>query len=307
MVPDKVSLSLGDHVRPFLIESAGVRGRLVRLNSVSAEILARHAYAPAVGALLAELLVMAAGFASLLKYDGIFTLQIKGSGPLKLMVADVTAAGVIRGYAEGDKEALAKLPPIDAAPVPHVLGSGYVAFTVDQPGLTERYQGIVELTGQTLGESLLHYFRQSEQLPTMVRSASRLKDGRWSASGLVLQRVPTEGGLERGEAPEGLEEEESWRRVSLLAATLKNEELDFHTLDDEALLWRLFNEEQVRVYPPRPLSDGCRCSQERIEGMLRQLGKESVEEMTVDDKVEVTCQFCNRLYHFSRQDAAKLF
>lgn len=297
----------GDHVLPFLIESAGVRGRLVRLKAVSSTILKRHDYPATVAGLLADLLLLASGFASLLKYDGIFTLQVKGDGPLKMMVADVTSAGILRGYADGDQAALADLPLAAGRSVPRALGGGYLAFTVDQAGLKERYQGIVEMTGESLSDCLLHYFRQSEQLATMIRMARRDSAEGWEGAALILQRVPSEGGVERGVSEDDPSGDEGFRRVSLLAATLKDDELFDEKLSDQDLLWRLFNEEQVRVFDPRPLSDGCRCSREKIVDVLRQLGKDEVTDMAREEKIEVVCEFCSRAYRFQPDEALALF
>src|SRR6202048_3091297 len=161
-----------DLIQPFRIDPFALRARLVRLGPAIDRILSQHAYPEPVAAMLGEAITLAVVLAGALKYDGIFTLQTKGDGPIKLMVADVSTAGAVRGYAQYDAAKLdtalcgarRALPP-----VPGLVGSGYIAFTVDQGEDTDRYQGIVELAGSTLAECARHYFRQSEQLQAGIK------------------------------------------------------------------------------------------------------------------------------------------
>ncbi len=180
-----------DAVHPFIIENLGVSGRLAVLGPVVEAIVARHDYPEPVAALLSETFVLAATLASSIKYDGVFTLQAQGNGPLRLLVADVTSEGHIRGYAGLDRgrfEALSAKSPTN--PVPRLLGAGHLAFTVDQGTDTERYQGIVDLAGPTLAACAQHYFRQSEQIETLIRLAVGTAPGPRRAAALMLQRLP---------------------------------------------------------------------------------------------------------------------
>ena len=165
--------SLDDHVQPFQIERPGLRGRLVRLGPAVDRMLHGHHYPAPVAAMLAEATAMGAVLASGLKYDGIFTLQLQGDGPVGLMVVDITSAGDLRGYARIDSDRLPTALGGAAAgaegAVPRLFGSGLMSFTVDQGPDTERYQGITPLEGATLGECCHAYFRQSEQLQTVIR------------------------------------------------------------------------------------------------------------------------------------------
>src|SRR5579862_5509004 len=153
MAPDGTAAPrLDDLVQPFQIDAPGLRGRLVRLGASVDEVLRRHDYPEPVARLLGETLALTAALAGALKYDGVFSLQTKGDGPIRMMVADITSAGAMRGYAAFDEQALADAlagagtAPL-AAPVPRLLGRGHLAFTVDQGAASERYQGIVELSG----------------------------------------------------------------------------------------------------------------------------------------------------------------
>ena len=191
---------LSDYIRPFQIEASGLRGRLVRLGPELDGILSRHAYPAPVARFLAETLTLATLLSAMLKYDGVFTLQGKGDGPLKLLVADVTSEGKMRAFAQYDaaafegEHAARMTEDAELAPAAALLGKGYLAFTVDQGENTERYQGIVELYGKTLADCVQHYFRQSEQIDTGVAVAAELTEAGWRAGGVMLQRMPEEGG-----------------------------------------------------------------------------------------------------------------
>ena len=291
-----------DLVQPFMIESSGIRGRLLRLEQVCDRILSRHAYPEPVAHLLAEMLALCGGLASLIKYDGIFTLQASGDGPLRMLVVDVTSAGEMRGYAGFDQERIdALLAESGGRPtVPQLFGKGHLAFTVDQGSYSERYQGIVALTGDTLADCLQHYFMQSEQLQSGIVLAAGRRGPHWLSAALVLQRLPEE-------AVHAIEDEDDWRRAMVLQASASEDELLDDGLDLNDLLYRLFHEEGVRVFEPRPLTESCRCSQEKLEGVLRAMPRTEIEDLKIDDAVEVTCQFCTKVYRFDDADLDRIY
>jgi len=300
-----------DLVQPFQIDPFGLRGRLVRLGPLLDEILTRHAYPEPVAVILGEAIALAAALAGALKYEGVFTLQTKGDGPIRLLVADVSSDGAVRGYAQYDEaklaKALAAMPGGASAigdSVPRLLGAGYLAFTVDQGDDTERYQGIVEIVGKTLAECAQHYFRQSEQLQAGLKLAvARAGEGQaWRAGGLMLQRVPPEGGL----APIGDDVEDAWRRVMVLMSSTTPDELVAPDLPPRRLLWRLFHEEGVRVYETHPVEARCRCSRERIARILLSFPPDEIEDMQKDPVTTVTCEFCNTRYDFPAAELERL-
>jgi molecular chaperone Hsp33 len=286
-----------DLVRPFQIEPFALRGRLVRLGPLIDEILTRHAYPEPAAEMLGEAITLAVALAGALKYDGVFTLQTKGDGPIKMMVADVTTAGAVRGYAQVDRARLETVAG-PASPVPRLLGAGYLALTVDQGEHTDRYQGIVELQGATLAQCVHHYFRQSEQVEAALKVAvARVPDRRgvprWRAGAIMIQRLPRESFALESEA-----EDEGWRRATILMSSSTSAELVDPDLAPEALLFRLFHEDGVRAHAPHPLVARCRCSQERVERMLRALRPEDLDDMKVDGRITVTCEFCSTVYPF---------
>jgi molecular chaperone Hsp33 len=301
-----------DLVQPFQIEASALRGRLVRLGSVVHTIVTRHAYPDPVAALLGEAITLAVILAGALKYEGVFTLQTKGDGPVHLLVADVTSAGDVRGYAQYDAEKLAKamgaqqgpslLGVAPSASVPRLLGAGFIAFTVDQGEHTDRYQGIVELQGATLADCAHHYFRQSEQIQAGIKTAIGRDPASkaWRAGGIMLQRLPAEGldafAIEA--------QEDGWRRAMVLMSSSTSTELLDPLLSHRDLLFRLFHEDGVRVFDAHGLAARCRCSRERIERILRQLPPADNAEIVQDEEVRVTCEFCNTQYSFAREDVA---
>jgi molecular chaperone Hsp33 len=291
-----------DLVQPFQIDPFRLRGRLVRLGPLLDEILTRHAYPEPVAVMLGEAIALAVALAGALKYDGVFTLQTKGDGPIRLLVADVTTAGAVRGYAQFDAAKLAKAMAAGevAHSVPRLLGAGYLAFTVDQGEHAERYQGIVELQGASLAECTHHYFRQSEQVEAGLKVAvARVPDASsgkssWRGGSLMIQRLPPEGEAAAQEAAE-----DGWRRAMILMSSCTAQELVDPALAPEALLLRLFHEDGVRVYRRHELMARCRCSRERVETVLRMLPADELATLTTEEgDVVVTCEFCSTRYRF---------
>jgi molecular chaperone Hsp33 len=289
-----------DLVQPFKIEGQAVRGRLVRLGPLIDAVLGRHDYPQMVAELLGETVALAAGLAAALKYEGVFTLQAKGDGPIRLIVADVTSGGAVRGYAQFDPPKLEALAHGNASPsVPKLLGAGYLAFTVDQGPHTERYQGIVELTGATLADCIHHYFRQSEQLDAAVTVAAGRTSSGWRAGALMLQRLPRSAGASD-------EAEDGWRRTLAYMAAATAADLLDRELPPNDLLYRLFHEDGVRVFATASLQAGCRCSRDRVESVLRSLPGDELEAFKVDGVITVTCEFCRAAYGFGEEEIAAL-
>ena len=291
--------SADDLVQPFQVEPHRLRGRLVRMGPALDAILGRHDYPAAVANQLGELVVLTATIATMLKFDGILTLQTRTDGPIKLLVADyVAATRSVRGYAQFDAERLAAMEAGGASPA-RQIGTGHLAFTIDQGPDTERYQGIVELAGTSLVDAVHHYFRQSEQIETGIRVAVARQPQGWRGGAVMIQRLPEQ---DRGWQDEETRDDQ-FRHVMTLIGTCRNEELTSADLAPETLLFRLFHEEGVRVFPPAPVRDGCRCSEDRVLSILANLPDADQADLVVDGHVEVRCEFCARLY---RIDPARL-
>ncbi|ATE64297.1 Hsp33 family molecular chaperone HslO [Rhizorhabdus dicambivorans] len=275
----------------FTIPDRHARGRFVRVGPALDTILGAHGYPPAIERLLSEAIVLAALLGSTLKHDsGQLTLQAQAEGgAVELMVADYKA-GEIRGYIRHDSDRVAEMP---ADPSLFALfGKGYLAITFDQAVTGERYQGIVPLEGGSLGEAAEAYFSQSEQLPSLVRLASRrLPDGRHIAGGLLVQHLP-EGEEGRDRIHARLDHPE-WEHVRALAQTLGAEELTDADLPLETILWRLFNEDEVRTFPGIGLARGCRCDPTHIRSVITRFPPEERAQMADEQgEIHVDCEFC---------------
>lgn len=288
-----------DIVQPFQIEASGLRGRLVRLGAALDQILSRHDYPEPVAGILGEAVVLAAILASALKYDGVFSLQTKGDGPVSLMVVDIASTGDIRGYARFDAE---RIKPVTGREVAALIGDGLLAFTVDQGEFSDRYQGIVDLSGDTLADCLQHYFRQSEQLDAGIMISAGKEDGGWRAGGVMIQRLPDP---ER-QVPSS-DREDDWRRAMILLGSATDVELLDPALAANGLLFRLFHEDGVRIYARQALAFGCRCSRDRAARILASLPRDEVTELTIDGEVTVTCEFCNTTETFAENQIDALF
>ena len=283
-----------DYVISFLREAEGARGRLVRLNAVADTILSRYPYPEPVARLLGELLLVAAMLGANLKQEGIFTIQLRGQGRVPLLVVDAAYGGQLRGFADIAEGASFDKPSYSPAEL--VGKDSYLAITFDPGEGLQRYQGVVALEGDSIIDALVNYFTYSQQLDVLFKLALEKRASGWVAGGFMLERMPGEGGTA---APTGDEAEEGWRSSLALAGTLKEEELLDPLLDGNALLYRLFHEDGVRVYPPRALTTGCRCSRARIHDLLLSMPIEDRADMVVDGSISVHCQFCNTTEKFA--------
>jgi len=290
-----------DFIKPFMLKEGLFRGEVVRVSRTIKEIMKRRSYPKTVAELMSEAVVLSALLSSGLKYDGIFTLQIKSKeGAISDIVADITSEGKVRAYAKFDASALEKISPAeikDRGSVPSLLKAGYMVFTIDTAGGTERYQGMVELEGDTLATCAVNYFNRSEQLKTAIKIAT---DGK-SAGGIMLQQMPISGGKKQTKLAKD-EIADEWNTDVILLASLKDKEMLDDKLRPEDLLYRLYHEQDITVYPEKKLSFGCRCSEERIKAVLRTLSEEDLNAATKKGKINMTCEFCGTSYYIDAKE-----
>lgn len=284
-----------DRLLTFTIPHRNARGRVARIGPVLERILAAHDYAPPIKALLAEALVLTALLGGLLKRQGSqLTLQAQAAGGVvELLVCDYRD-GELRGYVKHDAEALAAVG--DTPSLPALFGDGYLAVTFDTGAAGQRYQGVVPLEGASLTAAVETYFAQSEQVPTLIRTAVDIGAQEALAGGLLVQHMAeTEQGAERLHTRAA---HENWEHVAIMAGSVRDEELLDPALSADALVWRLFNEErEVRVLAPVPLVRGCRCSVVHFEEVLARFPKEDRRDMRNENGVIlVDCAFCSRQF-----------
>ena len=295
----------------FHINDGAFIGRIVRLNDVLNNILGKHCYPLNVSAALAETSALAVLLSSLLKYEGLFTFQIQGNGPVSLLVADVTSKGLVRACSKFDPEKLAEAKFLRKTedliePLPHLVGGGYMAFTVDQGPQTQPYQGVVDLQGKTLTEMALRYFKQSEQIDTTLKMFVKHPEGdsqSWLAAGILLQKAPVKGGKALVSDEETLTQ--TWEDSEAFIQSLTEGEIFDASLTSAEILHRLFHANQLEIGKEKAYSFGCRCSRDKLLNTLITFPENEIEEMLEDNKISATCQFCGEKYVFDRAELKK--
>lgn len=310
------AIPVDDSVLPFEVSALDVRGRLTKMGPALDEILTKHDYPASVGKLLGEAIVLTTLLGSTLKFDGRFILQTQTDGPVSLIVIDFHAPDRLRAYARFDASRLE--PGQDSAAL---LGRGHLAMTIDQGADMSRYQGLVALDGGDLEDAAHEYFLRSEQIPTRVRLAvgEEFRGGggpkhRWRGGGMLMQFLPKaperarQADLHPGDVPEGIAahvmpDDDAWAEGQSLFGTVEDVELIDPDLSGERLLFRLFHERGVRVFPMQEMRAQCSCSRDAVAGMLASFAPNDRADMVENGKVVVTCEFCSSVYEFTPEEA----
>lgn len=289
-----------DSLRRFVFERYPFRGQLVHLGPAWRAMMEHHEYPDEIRDSLGEAAVATVLLASTLKFKGQLSLQLRGSGPMHLMLVECSDGLALRGVAR-----FREAPPTRDLRV--LSGDGTLTVTLEGEDFSNRYQGIVPLAAERMQDCLREYFETSEQLPTRLW----LRADAEQASGLLVQRLPLTSrpasATESGAGGVSEEEvEDAWQRVQLVAGTVTDAELA--SLPDRDLLRRLFAEDDVRMFEAAPVFFRCRCSRERVETMLKTLGRDEIEGVLEErGSVEVRCEFCSRAYRFDAVDVGALF
>lgn len=283
-----------NHIIPFQLSNNEVRGMIVRFDTVLYNIIKRHNYANNIESLLADTLTITACLGSRMKHDGVFTIQGKGSGDVHTLFADITSDGCLRGYV-GLKENFKN----ENVNLVKLMGSGHISFTLDQGKYSKRYQGIVELE-EEISKATELYFSNSEQLETKFSTFNYYDIDEADRADLfpggliMLQKMPIKNKF--------LEEtnKEVWELSRSFLSTLKKEEFLSTKLSSKDILFRLFNELKVITYNEIEIKDKCRCSQDRVQFALNNLGKKELSEIADENgDIRVTCEFCKTERLFS--------
>lgn len=288
----------GDFVLPFDLPAAGVRGRIVRLDATSARAMSAHVLPEPAERVLGETLALAALLGTALKLDGRLTVQTKAKGALDLVAADYYGAEDdkpkgVRGFARLNDARFAELGP--APDFVALTGGGSLAITIEPKVGGQTYQGIVALSPSGIGASAETYFGQSEQLPTAIRLAAAplFEAGKsapaWRAAGIMLQVTP-----------DAQRSDDDWERLSMILKTVEDIELVDTSLPAETLLWRLFNEDEVRVLPAEPIVFRCDCDRERIAAVLNSYSAEERAGLADPDGIiRARCEFCGTVHEIA--------
>src|ERR1700735_3503115 len=297
-----------DRLHRFMFEQYPIRGHLVHLDAAWRALIEHREYPAPIRDTLGEAVAASLLLAATIKFEGVLSLQLQGDGRVHLMLAQCTSGLGVRGLARyreaAEAGSLADEPGTDAAGssrIVDLIGAGNLTVTLETDDGAQRYQGIVPIADGPLAESLQVYFENSEQLPTRLW----LYADAHGASGMLLQRLPF-AEVSGARIVDLAAVDDAWRRVQLIGETLTPEEL--RTLADAEILHRLFNEDDVRLYEPAPVYFRCRCSRERVGGMLQSLGEAETRSVLAErGEVEVRGDFCNRAYLFDAVDVAQLF
>lgn len=292
-----------DYSARFVIETLPVHGRLVRLGKTLDEILSAHAYPEVIATLVAEACVLAVLVGSSLKFEGRLILQAQGDGPVRYVVADYDTKGGLRGFCRFDEDELnaliaANSQGFQSLGAKELLGKGTFMMTLDPENMAERYQGVTPIEGVSLSLCAEHYFAQSEQVPTQIMLAvtptldpsSPSRATKWQAGGMMIQAIA--GDETRGDT------REAFSHIRALFETLGEEELTDFDLSGETLLYRLFHEDGVRLSPAKPIYKLCRCTQDRVEGLVKSFSEAEQSDMIEEDgQVHITCEYCSKTFY----------
>lgn len=277
-----------DSLQRFLFDGTDIRGEITTLSASYQDLLTKQKYPPQVALLFGEFLAAVSLLSTTLKNTGMITIQATGDGPVSTLMAECSQGHKLRGIARGDFDNLQ-----GASSLQELLGSGVLAITIEPEG-KERYQGVVPLDGDNLSQCLEFYFYQSEQLPTKIKLASNSE----SASGMLIQQLPSSADAEKSA--------DDWQNLSVLFATLTDTEQLQLSHNDQ--LYRLFHEQELRLFDPQPMSFACSCSRQRTESALISLGRDEVVEMSAEQGlIVITCEFCSEQYRFTENDVQQLF
>ncbi|MGD8483456.1 MAG: Hsp33 family molecular chaperone HslO [Thioalkalispiraceae bacterium] len=286
---------MSDTLQRFLFENAAIRGEVLQLDSSWQAVIENHDYPQPVKQLLGQMLSAVVLLSATLKFSGKLSLQLQGSGPISLMIAECTTGQEsevrhLRGIAHS-----ADVVPVGG--LKELAGDGHLVMNLEPSGESgkekERYQSIVELLGDSLSDALENYLVRSEQLDTQLWLACDEQ----RCGGLLIQRLP---------ANDEVTDQDAWERVQQLSATIQEPEL--LNLDADEIIHRLYHEEDIRLFEKEPLKFYCPCSRDRVASMLRSLGYEEVRSIIEEQSnVEVACEFCNHKYLFDAVDIEELF
>ena len=293
-----------DIICPFLIDSGLSRGQAVRLQKTLDTIISQHDYPEPIGILIAQSAVLTALLASIIKFDSVFTLQIQGSGPVSMLAIDMTADGKMRGYSRFDEKAVAEAyqkVKDGANAVSAFFKEGTLSFHVEMKD--QSYQGITALDQPSLADCVLEYFKQSEQIATALKievAPPSETQKEWIGAAIMLQRLPFD--KKTAEAMQKETADDLWETATVLLHSATKKEMLDDQLSLEKLLYRLYHSNNLHFFIQKTIQFGCRCSKEKVINMLKSFPEQDRQEMFVDGKIKVDCQFCGKSYILTAED-----
>ncbi|MFW7523678.1 Hsp33 family molecular chaperone HslO [Vibrio ostreicida] len=271
----------------YLFEDLSVRGELVQLDETYQRIISSKDYPAPLQKLMGDLLVSTTLLTATLKFEGSITMQLQGEGPVSLAIINGDNDQKVRGVARWEGE----IP--DNATIHDMMGKGYLVITIE-PKKGERYQGIVALDGDNLAEIIEGYFGNSEQLKTRLWIRTGEHQGKPKAAGVLIQVMP-----------DGTGSPDDFEHLEQLTNTVKDEEL--FTLDANELLYRLYNQEKVRLFDPQPVEFHCGCSRERSGAAIISIDRAEIDDILSElGAISLHCDYCGTDYTFNEAQVTEL-
>lgn len=275
-----------DNLYRFIFQNRNVRGELVQLSTSLDQMLLSHEYPLPIKQLLAELVAATSLLTATLKFEGDIAVQVQGDGPVRFAAVNGTEQQQFRGVVRMQAD-------ITGDSFRQLIGEGYMVVTIT-PKQGERYQGIIPLSGDSLASTLEAYFAQSEQLPTRLYLYTDIQAQQCRAAGFMLQVLP----VDQQKAKTDFDD------LVMLSNTLTHDEM--FNLNVEQLLYRLFHQEEVELFPAQPVSFVCGCSKEKCSSAIISLGADVINEHILEGKLDISCEYCNKIYHFNADDLSTL-
>lgn len=277
-----------DIILPFMLDNGFSRGVYIAADQTVADVLGCHQYPSVVQNALGQAILLTLALAGNIKFNGVFSFNVRGDGPVHTLFVSVTTDKKVRAYADFDID---KLPTQENPTNEELFGKGQLLFSVSQIG-QEPYQGVIQLTQTTLVDTVLDYFRLSEQIKTDL--ILRSQKGRFRC--LVLQEMPHKNGMTQEESVD------LWETQTVLLESVQDKELFDDSLQPEDILYRLFHANKVTVFPSTQPAFSCPCHRSQMEKFLKSMPEQERESLYQDGKITVECQFCGNQFIFNKED-----
>lgn len=296
-----VNEMISNHIIPFTLYGSSVRGRLIRLESQLHTILSGHRYPPVIAKALGELIVNTSMIGSMIKLDGIISIQISSTGPVSFMNADYTFEGHVRGYAKIKESELLhkiKLPENQQPNMKEIFGEGRMVVTIETKN-SAPYQAIIPLTGKTITDNIVNYFRSSDQLDAGIAVLVKKVNKKWRAGGILIQKVAQAGG--HGEGKSVAVQNKLWKKATWALANLDHISLCQANMVPDQFLESLFGTKELALFSGTAVQAKCRCSRERMCAALAMLSKDERKGLLKKGIYPVTCQICHHTENFTEE------
>lgn len=287
------NLTKQDYVLPFMLQDSCIKGKVITLSNTVTEIVAQHNYPEPIANLLAELLLFTAMLGHNIKTKGTLTAEIRvEQGAIKFLVADFTSPGNLRACCDFDHNLVTSEPKFE-----DLINKGFLLITMDLGKDYDRYQGIIEIKGNSITSSMEEYFQSSEQLDAKFKIAVNkiTKDGKnfWGASGMMIQKIANNSNDNYEES-----RPHNWEQAVMYMDTVTQQEMSLIEIGPKELIHRLYHEQNILIFDESPLKHACRCSEAIMHQIVNNLNLIEKERLKKDGKIEITCQFCNTTRYF---------